>query len=110
MLALHFCFPYSSIEWLRRAGSIASSERFVSLSAFSSIYGIGPHTARRLFGLGLRSIEDLEIYYGVEPEEDDEFQLVELDHRERFGKDADAGLGETWVRIALGLRKDLEIK
>lgn len=82
----------------------------MALSLFSSIYGIGPNTARRLYALGLRSIEDLEIYYGVEPEETHEEELVELEHREGFGGKFDTGLGETWIKIALGLRKDLEIK
>lgn len=90
-------------------GMISSSERFAALSTFASIYGIGPSTARRLYALGLRTIEDLEAYYGVEPEEPED-QLVELEHRERYGKDAEAGLGETWIKIALGLRKDLQIK
>lgn len=91
-------------------GAISSSERFTSLSTFSSIYGIGPNTARRLYALGLRTVEHLEIYYGVEPEEVQESQLVELEHKETFGRDSDVGLGETWIKIALGLRQDLEIK
>ncbi|THG94502.1 hypothetical protein EW026_g6985 [Hermanssonia centrifuga] len=73
------------------------------------VYGIGPSTARRLFALGLRTLEDLEVYYGVEKEEP-ESQLVELEHKENFGSDAKVGLGETWVKIALGLREDLAIK
>ncbi|KAF7798815.1 hypothetical protein EIP86_010041 [Pleurotus ostreatoroseus] len=45
-------------------------------------------------------------------EEDPESDLVEIEHRERFGKDGDVqvGLDETWIKIALGLRKDLELK
>lgn len=86
---------------------IASSERFAALSTFASVYGIGPTTARRLYALGLRTIEDLEVYYGVMPEEPEE-ELVELNSKE--GKDAEVGLGETWVKIALGLRTDLDIK
>lgn len=92
-----------------RTGTIASSERFFALSTFSAIYGIGPQTARRLYALGLRTLSDLEVYYGVEPEEE-ESQLVEIQHRENFTRDREAGLGETWIKIALGLRKDLEIK
>lgn len=94
---------------ISEARTIASSERFKSLTLFTSIYGIGPSTARRLYALGLRTIEDLEIYFGVEPEEG-ESQLVELQHQERFGRTAEAGLGETWIKIALSLRKDFELK
>lgn len=75
---------------------------------FSSIYGIGPQTARKLYALNLRTLDDLEVYFGVEPEEDE--GVVEIEHRERYDRDREAGLGETWIKIALGLRKDLEIK
>lgn len=93
-------------EW---SGTIALSERFKALSLFSSIYGIGPSTARRLYALGLRTLDDLEAYFGVE-QEDEESQLVEIEHQEKFGRMGESGLGETWIKIALGLRKDLEIK
>ena len=98
--------------WLKIAelpGTIALSERFKSLSLFSSIYGIGPSTARRLYALGLRTLDDLEAYFGVEPEEE-ESRLVEIEHQEKFGRMGETGLGETWIKIALGLRKDLDIK
>jgi hypothetical protein len=41
------------------------SERFISLSLFASIYGIGPVTARKLYDLGLRTMRDVEAYYEV---------------------------------------------
>ncbi|KAF8346009.1 hypothetical protein F5887DRAFT_964521 [Amanita rubescens] len=41
------------------------SEEFKALSAFSSIHGVGPVTARNLWDLGLRTIEDMERYYDV---------------------------------------------
>ncbi|KAI0685458.1 Nucleotidyltransferase [Cytidiella melzeri] len=97
-------------EQISEARTIASSERFQSLSLFSSVYGIGPHTARRLYALGLKTVEDLEIYYGVDPAETEESQLVELEHQEGYGQKFDTSLGETWIKIALGLRKDLDIK
>lgn len=50
-------------------GKISSSPRFQSLTLFTSIYGIGPHTARRLYALGLRTLEHLELYYGVDRSE-----------------------------------------
>ncbi|KAF9529665.1 DNA polymerase mu [Crepidotus variabilis] len=51
--------------YIQESTEITSSERFQSLSLFSSIYGIGPVNARKLYDLGLRSIEDLERYYDV---------------------------------------------
>ncbi|KAA1470530.1 Nucleotidyltransferase [Dentipellis sp. KUC8613] len=44
-----------------------ASTRYHTLTAFTTIYGIGPKTARQLYGLGLRTIEHLEAYYNVEP-------------------------------------------
>lgn len=71
---------------------MSQSERFISLSLFASVYGIGPVTARTLYGRGLRSLRDLEAYYevdsGLAPVEDSE--SIDMD-----------------IRIALGLRDDL---
>ncbi|KAG9312111.1 hypothetical protein JVU11DRAFT_7398 [Chiua virens] len=49
------------------AQNILSSTRFLSLSVFNSIHGIGPHTAKHLYSIGLRTNEDLEKYYEVSP-------------------------------------------
>ncbi|KAL1945254.1 hypothetical protein VTO73DRAFT_2105 [Trametes versicolor] len=105
---------------ISEAQTIKSSERFRTLSLFTSIYGIGPHAARRLFALGLRSLADLEIYYGVEPSSSSPTSqpshIVEVEERPRRSgwkrdKDKDKGdsegLGESWIRVALGLREDL---
>ena len=90
--------------------TISSSERFNALSTFSAVYGIGPQTARRLYALGLRTVENLEAYYGVYPEEEEDAEFVEIEHRENFSEDREAGLDEAWIKIALGLRRDLELK
>ena len=83
------------------------------LSVFSSIYGIGPHSAQRLYNLGLCSLDDLEIYYGVEREEiknhgeifEQEGKRMKLSHEK--GELGDDDVGDSRVRIALGLREDL---
>lgn len=46
------------------------SEEFKALSTFSSIHGVGPVTARKLWELGLRTIEDMERYYDVKRDDD----------------------------------------
>ncbi|KAF9031210.1 Nucleotidyltransferase [Hymenopellis radicata] len=43
----------------------ATSQRFQSLSLFSSIYGIGPKTAQDLYARGIRTLNELERYYDV---------------------------------------------
>ncbi|KAF9502808.1 hypothetical protein BS47DRAFT_1459576, partial [Hydnum rufescens UP504] len=48
---------------IKEARRALSSPRFGVLSQFSSIYGIGPSTARRLYDQGYRTFEDLEGYY-----------------------------------------------
>ncbi|TFY63526.1 hypothetical protein EVJ58_g3189 [Rhodofomes roseus] len=119
------------------AQTILASDRFKALSLFTSIYGIGPNTARRLYSLGLRTINDLEVYYGVErddPPEPAQSELHELDMQKRpqywrgqdqsatdrkrgklgnFGGEkgeGDEGLGDSWIRVALELREDLAVK
>ncbi|KAH9888450.1 Nucleotidyltransferase [Cubamyces lactineus] len=106
---------------ITEAQTIKSSERFQALALFSSIYGIGPNTARRLCNLGLRSLNDLEIYYGVERQEiidGGQDEIVEIEEKPRQSGwvrgqrgDADSeGLSDSWIRIALGLREDLSKK
>ncbi|KAL1945244.1 hypothetical protein VTO73DRAFT_2095 [Trametes versicolor] len=106
---------------ISEAQTIQSSERFRTLSLFTSIYGIGPHAARRLFALGLRSLADLEIYHGVEPSSSSSSSptshIVEVEEKPRQtgwkgrdgdrGKGDEEGLGDSWIRVALGLREDL---
>jgi Fingers domain of DNA polymerase lambda len=68
------------------------SERFMSLSLFSSIYGIGPVTARKLYDLGLRTMHDVEAYYEVNT------GFTPVEH---------SNSAEMDVRIALELHDDL---
>ncbi|KAI6168697.1 hypothetical protein EDD17DRAFT_1529443 [Pisolithus thermaeus] len=56
---------YTQSGKISEAQTILSSPRFRSLSAFTTIYGIGPHTARKLYALGLRTLEELDRYYEV---------------------------------------------
>ncbi|TFK87051.1 Nucleotidyltransferase [Polyporus arcularius HHB13444] len=102
---------------ITEAQTINASERFQTLSLFSSIYGIGPSTAIRLYNLGLRSLNDLEVYYGVEPEDVAlQSQIVEVEEKprkpawQRGQHKGDEGLGDSWTRVALGLREDLAKK
>ncbi|KAF7351119.1 DNA-directed DNA/RNA polymerase mu [Mycena sanguinolenta] len=49
---------------IKESQTIAASSRFKSLSEFTTIYGIGAATARKLYdSFGLRTIEDLENHY-----------------------------------------------
>ncbi|KAI1785267.1 Nucleotidyltransferase [Ganoderma leucocontextum] len=98
---------------ISEAEAIKISERFRTLSLFASVYGIGPSTARRLYNLNLRTLDDLEIYYGVEREEiEGQSEIVEVEEKPRKpgwtrGQHEDEGLGDSWVKIAIGLREDL---
>ncbi|PIL32799.1 hypothetical protein GSI_04916 [Ganoderma sinense ZZ0214-1] len=98
---------------ISEAETIKASERFQALSLFASVYGIGPTTARRLYNLNLRTLDDLEIYYGVERADvEGQAEIIEVEEKPRKagwirGKHEDEGLGESWVKIAIGLREDL---
>ncbi|KAG2043799.1 hypothetical protein BDR03DRAFT_989452 [Suillus americanus] len=97
----------SMIEEFLRTGRITEAQkmladlRFQSLSAFTTVHGIGPHTARRLYDLGLRTLEELERYYEVKPGVSDEETL-----------DAEASANteaavEQSIKTGLALRHDL---
>jgi len=59
-------------EWLYtgkipEVESILASGRYRALSTFNSIYGIGPGKARQFYDMGMRTLSDLERYFGVTP-------------------------------------------
>ncbi|THH11824.1 hypothetical protein EW146_g7907 [Bondarzewia mesenterica] len=115
-----------SIEEYIEKGSISevqttlNSPRFHALTAFSSIYGIGPVTARSLYALNLRTIEDLEKYYEVDIPSSK--HITDVHDAEHAGNSIHQGtvmsteddnkdlMNESWIKIALGLRHDLSIK
>ena len=88
------------------------------LTLFSSIYGIGPVHARELFSLGLRTLQDLETYYGVRRQpagsrEGHKFVEVEAakpKRRSTYQSEGSEELGDNWTRVALELREDFSIK
>ncbi|KAF9012521.1 hypothetical protein BDQ17DRAFT_1344069 [Cyathus striatus] len=99
--------------YIEESETIRSSQRFQSLTLFSSIYGVGPSTARRLYDIGLRTIEDMERYYDIPPGtdssalEDLEAELVTPNGREVLTQDK---LPAMSIKVAIALRKELDIK
>ncbi|KAF9228433.1 Nucleotidyltransferase [Gyrodon lividus] len=94
---------FVKIGQISEAQKILASTRFSSLSAFNAIHGIGPHTARRLYSLGLRTIEELERYYEVTPgvTDEDTLSFLESSHAK------DEVVAEKSIKIALALRHDV---
>jgi hypothetical protein len=87
-----------------RAEAILSTPRYHALVLFTTIYGIGPFNARKLYDIGLRDIEDLERYF------DAPYRSAEI----KYGVDdaaagADSGQQMT-INVALSLREDLAQK
>lgn len=84
--------------------TILSSDRFVTLSTFTTIHGIGPHTARKLYSLGLRTVEELERYYEVIPgiAAEDTWS-----HFEAGTTRSEEATEEITIKVALALRHDL---
>ncbi|KAN0081305.1 hypothetical protein V8E55_008929 [Tylopilus felleus] len=89
---------------IQEAQKFLSSSRFQTLSAFNSIHGIGSTTARHLYSLGLRTIEDLEKYYEVTP----------MDTHEGIAFYLETGTKEISVdksiKVSLALRHDFSQK
>ena len=80
--AIHVDFDYLTAS----TEIILASDRFKALSVFTSIYGIGPNTARRLYSLGLRTIADLEVYYGVESSDAPPTELLEVELQRKHSR------------------------
>ncbi|EIW80380.1 Nucleotidyltransferase [Coniophora puteana RWD-64-598 SS2] len=95
---------YVTLGKISEAESIRESSRFQALSAFSRIYGIGPHTGRRLYDLGLRTLEELDRYYEVTPGSTDGSALSSL---ELYSKANEETVLEETIKVALALRHDL---
>ncbi|KZP27630.1 Nucleotidyltransferase [Athelia psychrophila] len=86
---------------------ILSSERFISLSAFTTIYGIGPHTARNLYARGLRTIDDLNAFYGLYDFENLDINSVEVTDSEQVEESDGENVVERSILTSLALRKEL---
>ena len=89
--------------------TIQASNRFQSLSCFTTIYGVGPTTARKLYDIGLRAIEDMEQYYDVstgstQPAVEDE--NISTPNGRRVPRITH--FPDISVQVALSLRHDLQ--
>lgn len=97
--------------------TILRSERYQSLSLFTTVYGIGPSTARHLYEIGLRSVKDLERYYDV-PQGVDASQLKDLE-TQLFTPNGrpippknvkgNTKIPPISIKVALALRKDFSV-
>lgn len=68
------------------------------------MHGIGPQTARKLYSLGLRSLEELDKYYEVTPGILDDETLALHDGDVQRNEDT---LAEISIRVSLALRHEL---
>jgi hypothetical protein len=91
--------------------TIRASDRFKSLSTFTTVYGVGPKTARDLYDIGLRTIEDMERYYDV-PTGGAPSAIQEGDILTPNGRRVPrtTRLPDISIQVALFLRHDLEVK
>jgi DNA polymerase IV len=90
-----------------------ASGRFVALCLLSSIYGIGPTTARVLYARGVRTIRDLCSWYDVDPDTPPpKAEGLDVDTSTSSPQNAEDGTKdqEHLIRAALVFRADLEIK
>ncbi|KII95670.1 hypothetical protein PLICRDRAFT_225804 [Plicaturopsis crispa FD-325 SS-3] len=92
--------------------NIAASIRFQALCSFTTVHGIGPTTARRLYSLGFRTIEDLEEYYGANKHDatDDGTSPVDLltnPDTAATENGPNEEMANATIKVALELRDDL---
>ncbi len=84
------------------AVTIVTSPRYLAMKELVSVHGVGPVKARRLYDLGLRNVDDLRNYYGVDLNgdlEDTESQsLDDVEDKER---------DEIGIRAALRVYDDI---
>ncbi|KIM40321.1 hypothetical protein M413DRAFT_446505 [Hebeloma cylindrosporum] len=98
--------------YIEETRTIRASERFQSLPDFASIYSIGPANARKLYDLGLRTIQDLERYYDVPPGctvESLQADLVQYTPNGIKIPRSKVSPPDMSIKIALALREELEI-
>ncbi|KAF5380505.1 hypothetical protein D9615_004682 [Tricholomella constricta] len=91
--------------------TIRASERFWSLKTLTSVHGIGATTARNLYSIGLRTLEDMERYYDVPVADDgtlklEEEEVIYTPNGKRIPRQA--RLPDLSTKAALVLRNDLE--
>ncbi|KAG6885387.1 hypothetical protein C0993_002350 [Termitomyces sp. T159_Od127] len=92
--------------------TIRSSARFQSLKAFTSIHGVGSATARQLYSIGIRTIQDMEQYYDV-PIADDgtpvlpEDQIIYTPNGQRVP--TSNKIPDLDIKVALVLRHDFAV-
>ena len=68
----------------------------------TTVYGIGPHTARHLYARGLRTIDDLEAFYGL-----DDFRAAGFDGT-HMGEEPDAeDAVKMSILVSLDVRHEL---
>lgn len=90
--------------------TIRSDERFQALSAFNSIHGVGPTTARHLYSVGLRTLEDMDRYYDVPIDSDGRLKVEEEVVFTPNGRRVppQKGIPGISIRTSLALRADFE--
>ncbi|KAJ3857617.1 hypothetical protein EV368DRAFT_70832 [Lentinula lateritia] len=76
--------------------SILNGTWYHSLVEFTTVYGIGPATARNIYYLGLWTIKNLENHYKVSPQT-----------RDSIAKNFTTRLPQLSIKVGLALREDL---
>ncbi|KAJ3724399.1 hypothetical protein C8R42DRAFT_701765 [Lentinula raphanica] len=88
--------------------SILNDARYQSLVDFTTVYGIGPSTARNLYSSGLRTFEDLEKHYDVSPRTNDEIgQTLSPDY---LKASPTTGLPQLSIKVGLALREEFSLQ
>ncbi|KAJ3737501.1 DNA polymerase mu [Lentinula guzmanii] len=87
--------------------SILSETRYQSLVDLTTVYGIGPATARKLYSSGLRTIKDLEKHYEVTPKTSDD--IPDSLNPEHLRGTPTTGLPQLSIKVGLALREEFSL-
>ncbi|KAJ3748630.1 hypothetical protein DFH05DRAFT_1473480 [Lentinula detonsa] len=105
---------YSKIQEFVQHGDISECKsilcetRYQSLVDLTTVYGIGPATARKLYSSGLRTIKDLERHYEVSPKTSDD--IADSLNPEHFrGTGPTTGLPQLSIKVGLALREEFSL-
>jgi hypothetical protein len=93
------------------SGRIEASERYKTLSLFTTIYGIGPITAQKLYHEGMRTLEQLEERYWYDPARGTAAYQLEADDEDEEEDQPQGKINlNMTISIALQMRADFAEK
>ena len=90
--------------------TLLEDEKYKILKEFTSIYGIGPMTAQKLYAHKCRTLDDVKRFYESPENTIQQSSDDDDDDDENGYEDENKRVPESWIQVALTLKEDLSIK